>query len=71
MHDYCYHHEPVTYGYSQRKCDDEFRKAMHQICGLDFKGVLDWFNKGKCKAAAEVMWKAVDVVGQDYFGKEV
>jgi hypothetical protein len=57
MHDYCYHHEPVTYGNSRSDCDDEFLGNMRGICNTPrWSWLWDWFDLAKCHLAAITMY---------------
>ena len=31
-HDYCYHHEPISNGRTQKECDEEMRDGMLDLC---------------------------------------
>ena len=55
-HDLCYHHEPITNGKTQKKCDQEFRDGMISSCSKAE-------NPKKCKNWAKTMYRAVRSFG--------
>lgn len=56
-HDFCYHHEPITSGKDQRKCDLEFRDGMIESC-------KDAPKKKSCVRWAKTMYSAVKAFGK-------
>ena len=67
-HDYCYHHNPTTYGRSKADCDWEFLEQMLGMCNLNYDKdttVNNWFHRPTCVATAGVMYEAVKHLGND------
>lgn len=64
-HDYCYHHNPKTYGYSKGDCDKLFLGDMTKSCKHKFK----WWNPERelCKRVATNYYLAVVAFGGDAF----
>lgn len=56
MHDFCYHHEPLTSGLSRRDCDLGFLKNALTLCqGAE--------NINKCQSWARIMFKGLRGAG--------
>ena len=75
-HDYCYRFGAATYGYSKKKCDNDFLRDMANIC--EPKG-WEWGRtvitagtyETACMAAASVFYGAVKSLGSGpYKNKE-
>jgi hypothetical protein len=63
-HDYCYHHNPTSYGHLKQNCDAFFLDNMNLICDQNFSSTLSWFNKKACQASARIMYQAVVSAGE-------
>ena len=62
-HDYCYHHNPSTYGKSQYDCDMEFYADMKAICSVQETPE----DRDGCRANAVVSTLAVRVAGKPFY----
>jgi hypothetical protein len=61
QHDLCYHHEPISNGYAQSKCDYNFLQGMLKACEKDA------LNISRCKKWAKIMYRGVRVIGKPAF----
>lgn len=57
VHDFCYHHEPASYGKQKSTCDKEFYQNMQEIC--QNRNDLNY-----CYYYANLFYYAVDKRGQ-------
>lgn len=57
LHDFCYHHEPVTSGKSKEECDSKFLKDSLATCNTQGDG------RKRCKAMAYSFYLAVKAGG--------
>lgn len=56
-HDFCYHHEPTSNGYSKEDCDSKFLLDMMDICKYEQADDHD------CEGSAKWFYRAVDFFG--------
>lgn len=67
-HDYCYHHTHTYPNRFKKRCDDDFLVNMNRICNQAHEGVMGLsFNRLSCKAAAQAMYNAVDLGGNEAY----
>jgi len=60
-HDFCYHHEPATNGYSKKHCDKQFYVDMLNTCVQE----EDFSNVISCSAMALGFYQAVKFGGDN------
>ncbi len=60
-HDLCYHHEPISNGYGQSKCDYNFLQGMLDACSRTAK------NLKACQKWARIMYRGVRIIGKPAF----
>jgi hypothetical protein len=60
-HDLCYHHEPATNGYSQKKCDLLLLDNLKTVCEDKALNIM------KCKRWANIMYRALRIIGKPAF----
>mmetsp|Transcript_19848 Transcript_19848/g.28231 ORF Transcript_19848/g.28231 Transcript_19848/m.28231 type:complete len:553 (+) Transcript_19848:676-2334(+) len=67
-HDWCYHHNPITYGQTKKDCDEISYRIADEICKHFDKirghlGLLtDWFFKKGCLAASTAYYTGVSTL---------
>lgn len=63
-HDYCYHHNGITHGYSKDDCDQQFFSDLSAVCASDQYAGESWFSVDACRVNAAAMFAAVQVAGE-------
>jgi hypothetical protein len=64
-HDYCYHHNGSTYGYTQADCDDQLYRDLSALCAEQSWTAIHWFSKLGCQVNAAGMYAAVRKEGEE------
>jgi len=67
MHDYCYHDNPITYGLSQRDCDERFIEDLIATCVYHESSDFNWFKTNVCHTYAALMYGMVRTYGEESF----
>lgn len=62
-HDYCYHHNPITRGFTQAHCDRNFLSDLSAVCVQPTQG-RPWFSKKGCQFYASALYGAVKAGGK-------
>lgn len=57
LHDYCYHHEPVSNGLSRDACNKKLLTDMYEICQIEGR------TDEHCHTAAKIFYEAVTFFG--------
>ena len=65
LHDHCYHHNPVTYGYSQEDCDRQMENSMDETCAKRYSKKSRAYRK--CRRASKVMYAGLTTLGKKHF----
>lgn len=60
-HDLCYHHEPISNGLGQSKCDYQLLDGMLKACEEDAVDLQ------RCKKWARIMYRGVRIIGKPAF----
>ena len=64
-HDYCYHHNGITRGYTHKDCDEQMLADLSALCAEPRFHELDWFGVDLCKRQAAITFASVRAFGDE------